>query len=59
MIFRGHPSNVKVTCAENRRFESNLSNISLLGRSQLLNPLDLPCFVVEDKQVTEEADVLI
>ena len=41
--FRGHPSDFTTTQAENRRFESNLR---LLGRSQLSNPSDLPCFCI-------------
>ena len=41
IVFRGHLSNFTVTRAENRQFESNLR---LLGRSQLSNPSDLPCY---------------
>ena len=47
--FHGH------TGGKNWRFESNLR---LLGRSQLSNPSDLPCFVTSDK-VTSENDCLI
>ena len=43
IVFRGHPSDFTTTQAENRRFESNLR---LLGRSQLSNPSDLPCFCI-------------
>ena len=47
-VFRGHPSNLKVTWTEKSMIWIQFK-AKLLGRSQLSNPSDLPCFISCDQ----------
>ena len=43
-VFQGHPSNFKVTRYKTSPILTQIGHFRTLGRSQLSNPSDLPCF---------------
>ena len=45
IIFQGHPSNFKVTRDKTSPSLTQIGRFLTIGRSQLSNPSDLPCFV--------------
>ena len=45
IVFQGHPSNFKVTRDKTSLILSQIGHFRTIGRSQLSNPSDLPCFV--------------
>ena len=44
IVFQGHPSNFKVTRDKTSLILSEIGHFRTIGRSQLSNPSDLPCF---------------
>ena len=45
IVFQGHPSNFKVTRDKTSPILTQIGRFRTIGRSQLSNPSDLPCFV--------------
>ena len=45
IIFQGHPSNFKVTRYKTSPILTQIGRFWTIGRSQLSNPSDLPCFI--------------
>ena len=43
IVFQGHPSNFKVTRYKTSPILTQIGRFRTIGRSQLLNPSDLPC----------------
>ena len=44
IVFQGHPSNFKVTRDKTSLILTQIGRFRIIGRSQLSNPSDLPCF---------------
>ena len=44
IVFQGHPSNFKVTWDKTSPILTQIGRFRTIGRSQLSNPSDLPCF---------------
>ena len=44
IVFQGHPSNFKVTRYKTSPIFTEIERFRTIGRSQLSNPSDLPCF---------------
>ena len=44
IVFQGHPSNFKVTRHKTSPILTQIGRFRTIGRSQLSNPSDLPCF---------------
>ena len=44
IVFQGHPSNFKVTWDKTSQILTQIGRFRTIGRSQLSNPSDLPCF---------------
>ena len=44
IVFQGHPSNFKVTRDKTSLILSQIGHFRTIGRSQLSNPSDLPCY---------------
>ena len=45
LVFQGHPSNFKVTRDKTSSILTHIGRFRTIGRSQLSNPSDLPCFL--------------
>ena len=45
IVFQGHPSNFKVTRDKISPILTQIGHFRTIGRSQLSNPSDLPCFI--------------
>ena len=45
IVFQGHPSNFKVTRDKTSPILTQIGSFRTIGRSQLSNPSDLPCFI--------------
>ena len=45
-VFQGHPSNFKVTWDKTSPILTQIGRFRTIGRSQLSNPSDLPCYVL-------------
>ena len=45
IVFQGHPSNFKVTRDKTSLILSQIGHFRTIGRSQLSNPSDLPCWL--------------
>ena len=45
IAFQGHPSNFKVTRDKTSTILTQIGRFRTIGRSQLSNPSDLPCFI--------------
>ena len=52
IVFQGHPSNFKVTRDKTSLILTQIGPFQTIGRSQLSNPSDLPCFISEKKMLT-------
>ena len=48
IVFQGHPSNFKVTRYKTSPILTQIGRFGTIGRSQLSNPSDLPCFFIID-----------
>ena len=48
IVFQGHPSNFKVTRDKTSPILTQIGRFRTVGRSQLSNPSDLPCFRFND-----------
>ena len=48
IVFQGHPSNFKVTRDKTSPILTQIGRFRTIGRSQLSNPSDLPCFMNEN-----------
>ena len=46
IVFQGHPSNFKVTRYKTSPILTQIGRFRTIGRSQLSNPSDLPCFII-------------
>ena len=46
IVFQGHPSNFKVTRYKTSPILTQIGRFRPIGRSQLSNPSDLPCFFI-------------
>ena len=55
IVFQGHPSNFKVTKDKTSPILTQIGRFRTIGRSQLSNPSDLPCFSSPDWNVTQNA----
>ena len=44
IVFQGHPSNFKVTRDKTSLILTQIGRLRTIGRSQLSNPSDLPCY---------------
>ena len=47
IVFQGHPSNFKVTRDKTSPILTQIGRFRTIGRSQLSNPSDLPCFILK------------
>ena len=47
IVFQGHPSNFKVTRYKTSPILTQIGRFRTIGRSQLSNPSDLPCYLVK------------
>ena len=47
IVFQGHPSNFKVTRYKTSPILTQIGRFRTIGRSQLSNPSDLPCFYMK------------
>ena len=45
IVFQGHPSNFKVTRYKTSLILTQIGRFQTIGRSQLSNPSDLPCYL--------------
>ena len=45
IVFQGHPSNFKVTRYKTSPILTRIGRFRTIGRSQLSNPSDLPCYI--------------
>ena len=52
IVFQGHPSNFKVTRDKTSPILTQIGHFRTIGRSQLSNPSDLPCFLSSTKIAT-------
>ena len=59
MVFQGHPSNFKVTRDKTSLILSQIGHFRTIGRSQLSNPSDLPCFRNKGNINSKHAIVII
>ena len=50
IVFHGHPSNLKVTRDKTSPILTQIGRFRTIGRSQLSNPSDLPCFRIRCKK---------
>ena len=48
IVFQGHPSNFKVTRDKTSPILTQIGRFWTIGRSQLSNPSDLPCYLSKD-----------
>ena len=48
IVFQGHPSNFKVTRYKTSPILTQIGRFRTIGRSQLSNPSDLPCYHMPD-----------
>ena len=48
IVFQGHPSNFKVTGDKTSAILNQIGRFHSIGRSQLSNPSDLPCYFITD-----------
>ena len=46
IVFQGHPSNFKVIRYKTSPILTQIGRFQTIGRSQLSNPSDLPCFII-------------
>ena len=46
IVFQGHPSNFKVTRDKTSPILTQIGRFRTIGRSQLSNPSDLPCYIM-------------
>ena len=46
IVFQGHPSNFKVTRDKTSPILTQIGHFRTIGRSQLSNPSDLPCYMI-------------
>ena len=46
IVFQGHPSNFKVTRDKTSPILTQIGRFRTIGRSQLSNPSDLPCWII-------------
>ena len=51
IVFQGHPSNFKVTRDKTSPILTQIGRFRTIGRSQLSNPSDLPCFSINYHQL--------
>ena len=54
IVFLGHPSNFKVTRYKTSPILTQIGRFRTIGRSQLSNPSDLPCFIDEINGLVQE-----
>ena len=47
IVFQGHPSNFKVTQYKTSPILTQIGRFRTIGRSQLSNPSDLPCYFIK------------
>ena len=52
IVFQGHPSNFKVTRDKTSPILTQIGRFRSIGRSQLSNPSDLPCFFIESLSIS-------
>ena len=48
IVFQGHPSNFKVTRDKTSPILTQIGPFRTIGRSQLSNPSDLPCYTIRN-----------
>ena len=59
IVFQGHPSNFKVTRYKTSPILTQIGRFRTIGRSQLSNPSDLPCYLTMLPLPTVKHTVLI
>ena len=52
IVFQGHPSNFKVTRYKTSPILTQIGRFRTIGRSQLSNPSDLPCYQINKISLT-------
>ena len=57
IVFQGHPSNFKVTRYKTSPILTQIGHFPTVGRSQLSNPSDLPCFKSTEKNESYHPDI--
>ena len=55
IVFQGHPSNFKVTRDKTSPIFTQIGRFRTIGRSQLSNPSDLPCFSLKINGLVQES----
>ena len=53
IVFQGHPSNFKVTQDKTSLILTQIGRFRTVGRSQLSNPSDLPCFILSHRYASK------
>ena len=51
IVFQGHPSNFKVTLDKTSPILTQIGRFRIIGRSQLSNPSDLPCWLCSHDRI--------
>ena len=59
IVFQGHPSNFKVTRDKTSPILTQIGRFRTIGRSQLSNPSDLPCWHCEGIHITGHGNVMM
>ena len=59
IVFQGHPSNFKVTRDKTSPILTQIGHFRTIGRSQLSNPSDLPCFIIISPVSEGSGDVMV
>ena len=57
IVFQGHPSNFKVTRDKTSLILSQIGHFRTIGRSQLSNPSDLPCYSLKNIYWKYKSDI--
>ena len=54
IVFQGHPSNFKVTRYKTSPILTQIGHFRTIGRSQLSNPSDLPCYLADQERISPQ-----
>ena len=57
IVFQGHPSNFKVTRDKTSQILTQIGRFRTIGRSQLSNPSDLPCYIPNEYLMVIHVDL--
>ena len=59
IVFQGHPSNFKVTRHKTSPILTQIGRFRTIGRSQLSNPSDLPCYMANTEHISSLTSIMI